>query len=65
MLGKRPDLIVRAKTGRKDDSGSDIFMTVGAAWKFRNGSGFNVRISALPVPFDGHLMLSEPKDNDR
>jgi hypothetical protein len=58
----RPSYTVRAKTGRKDDSDRDIFVTVGAAWPFGSGEGFNVRINMLPVNFDGTLMLVPPKE---
>jgi len=58
----RPAFNVRAKTGRKDDGGNDIFTTVGAAWPFNSGDGFNIRINMLPVNFDGQLMLVPPKD---
>jgi hypothetical protein len=60
--GRKPDMIVRAKTGRQDGDQKDIFVTVGAAWAFQNGTGYNLRINSLPVPFDGSLMLVEPKD---
>ena len=60
--GSRPLYNVRAKTGRKDDSGNDIFTTVGAAWPFNQGDGLNVRINMLPVNFDGTLMLVPPKE---
>ena len=53
---------VRAKTGRKDEGGSDIFVTVGAAWPFNSGDGFNVKINTLPIGFDGTLMLVLPKE---
>ena len=58
--GSKPSFNIRAKTGRKDDQGNDIFMTVGAAWPFNNGNGFNIKINSLPVPFDGTLMMVEP-----
>ena len=60
--GSRPLYNVRAKTGRKDEHDKDIFMTVGAAWSFNSGDGLNVKIDALPVNFDGFLMLVPPKD---
>jgi hypothetical protein len=60
--GSRPLYNVRAKTGRKDGEGKDIFTTVGAAWSFDSGDGLNVRLNLLPVNFDGHLMLVPPKD---
>ena len=58
----RPGYTVRAKTGRKDESDRDIFVTVGAAWPFGSGDGFNVRLNMLPVNFDGTLMLVPPKE---
>jgi hypothetical protein len=60
--GNRPIYNVRAKTGRKDENGNDIFTTVGAAWPFNQGDGLNVKINLLPVNFDGQLMLVPPKD---
>ena len=60
----RPAYNVRAKTGRKDGEGKDIFTTVGAAWPFKQGDGLNVRINLLPVNFDGQLMLVPPRDAD-
>jgi hypothetical protein len=63
--GQRPAYIVRAKTGRQDGDGKDIFVSVGAAWHWQNGSGFNVKIDTLPVAFDGYLLLAEPKDDDQ
>ena len=59
----RPAYTVRAKTGRKDGEGNEIFATIGGAWPFNNGEGFNVRINVLPVNFDGTLMLVPPKDD--
>jgi hypothetical protein len=58
----RPAYNVRAKTGRKDESDRDVFVTVGAAWPFGSGEGFNVKINMLPVNFDGQLMLIPPKE---
>lgn len=61
--GSKPSFNIRAKTGRKDGEGNDIFMTVGAAWPFQNGTGFNIKVNSLPVPFDGTLMMVEPRDD--
>jgi hypothetical protein len=62
MAGKQPTHTVRAKTGRKDDDGNDIFFQVGVAWPFANGKGFSMKVNALPVGFDGNLLLTENKD---
>ena len=61
--GNMPTFNVRAKTGRKTEGGDDIFTTVGAAWEFKNGTGYSVKINSLPVPFDGTLIMVEPKDD--
>jgi hypothetical protein len=63
-MASRPTHVVRANTGRKDQKGNDVFMTVGAVWPFERGDGFNIRINALPVPFDGHLMVVPSKDEE-
>ncbi len=63
--GNKPAYVVRAKTGRQDADQKDIFVTVGAAWHWERGNGFNVKIDTLPVAFDGYLLLAEPKDDDR
>lgn len=60
--GQQPTHQVRAKTGRKDTEGNDIFFNVGAAWPFRNGDGFSIKLNAVPVGFDGTLLLSPVKD---
>lgn len=64
MSGSKPDMLVHAKTGRKDEDQRDIFTCVGAAWRWKQGSGFNLRINSLPVPFDGTLMLAEPREGE-
>jgi hypothetical protein len=63
--GSKPAFNVRAKTGRKDAEDRDIFVTVGAAWPWNSGNGYNVKIDTLPVNFDGYLLLTEPKDDER
>jgi hypothetical protein len=63
--GSKPAFVVRAKTGRQDGQDRDIFVTVGAAWSWENGRGYNVKIDTLPVNFDGYLLLAEPKDDER
>ena len=59
----RPAYNVRAKTGRKDENDRDIFVTVGAAWPFGSGEGFNIKVNMLPINFDGQLMLVPPKED--
>ena len=63
--GGRPSFSLKAKTGRQDGEGVDIFMPVGVAWHWTEGEGFVLRLNALPVAFDGMVMMSPIKDNDR
>lgn len=35
---------------------------IGAAWPTRNGKGFNVRLTVIPVNWDGRLTLVEADD---
>jgi hypothetical protein len=63
--GAKPAFMVRAKTGRQDAQERDIFVTVGAAWPWERGNGYNVKIDTLPVAFDGYLLLAEPKEDER
>jgi len=62
--GNRPAFIARAKTGRKDAEDRDIFINVGAAWRWQNGHGYSMRLDTLPIGFDGHLLLTEPRDDE-
>jgi hypothetical protein len=57
-----PTHSVRAKSGRKDAEGNDIFFQVGVGWTYRNGEGISLKLAALPVGFDGTLLVSPVKD---
>lgn len=62
MSGRRPDYTVKAKSGQKDEKDKDILMSAGAAWTFTsNGGGISIVVNALPVPFDGKLVLFPTK----
>jgi hypothetical protein len=63
-VANKPDYVVRAKTGRRDNEGKDIFFTVGAAWSFPHSEGFSIKVQSLPVGFDGTLLVSPAKDDD-
>jgi hypothetical protein len=65
MAGQMPDYNVRARTGRKDDQDKDIFMTAGVAWEFKSGRGVNIQINALPIGFDGYLMVVPVPTDER
>jgi hypothetical protein len=63
--GSRPTFTLKAKTGRQDGEGADIFMSVGVAWEWAQGGGYMLRFNATPIPFDGVVMMSPIKDDDR
>ena len=62
MTTNTPDFIVYGVTqqaGKKD-----ILTRVGGAWKHTKGDGINVQIRALPLNFDGKIVLFPPKDDE-
>jgi hypothetical protein len=59
--GAMPTHNVRARTGRKDGD-NDILQTVGVAWKHQNGDGYNIQLNAIPIDFDGFLLVIEKRD---
>ena len=63
MTTNTPDFIVYGVTqqaGKKD-----ILTRIGAAWKHKKGDGgINVQIRALPLNFDGKIVLFPPKDDE-
>jgi hypothetical protein len=55
-----PDFFVYGVTqqaGRKD-----ILTRIGAAWRHQKGDGINLQIRALPLNFEGKIVLFPPKD---
>ena len=57
-----PDFIVYGVTqqaGKKD-----ILTRIGAAWRHQKGDGINLQIRALPLNFDGKIVLFTPKDDE-
>jgi hypothetical protein len=59
--GSMPTHNVRARTGRKDGD-QDILTTVGVAWRHERGDGFNLQLNALPIGFDGFLLVIERRE---
>ena len=53
---RRPVYIVRAK----ESPDSDRWLSIGAAWDFRDGEGFVVRIQSTPLQWDGSCILVPP-----
>jgi hypothetical protein len=37
--------------------------TIGAAWRFKQGEGYVVRLQMIPVNWDGSCVLVPPKDD--
>ena len=61
-MSNEPVLIAYAvKKARK--SGKTLWTRIGAAWPHETGAGLTVIIEALPLKFDGRIVLLEPKDD--
>ena len=41
-----------------------VWTRLGAAWAHKDGPGFNIELEALPLNFDGRIVLMPPKDGD-
>jgi hypothetical protein len=59
MKGARPVFVARAKQG----SDSEYLTTIGAAWEFKEGEGYVVRLHFIPL--DGVFILVTPKKGDK
>jgi hypothetical protein len=62
MSNKKPTLIaysVREREGQKA-----IWTTIGAAWPHGKGIGLSIQLEALPLNFDGRIVLREPAEDD-
>lgn len=57
--GNRPSHTVYYVTDQGEDRKS--WAPVGAAWPHKDGKGFNIRLDAIPVGFNGNLTVREPK----
>lgn len=56
----KPSLI--AFSVREREKGKKpVWIRLGAAWAHREGEGYNLELEALPVNFDGRLVLMPPK----
>lgn len=58
--GSKPVFNARAKT----DPQSDFMITIGAAWEFREGEGYVVKLQTLPMNWDGTFILVPPREAD-
>ena len=57
--GDKPVFNARAR----QDPDSEHMTTIGAAWKFKQGEGYVVKLQSLPVNWDGSLILVPPKED--
>jgi len=55
-----PDFIVYGVT--RQAGKKDILTRIGAAWKHQKDDGINAQIRALPLNFEGKIVLFPPKD---
>ncbi|MDF2233153.1 hypothetical protein P2H44_11380 [Albimonas sp. CAU 1670] len=58
--GEKPAFRARAKT----HPDQEFMTTIGAAWRFRDGDGYVVRLESVPVNWDGSFLLVPPKDDE-
>ena len=62
MTTNTPDFIVYGVTqqaGKKD-----ILTRIGGGWKHQKGDGINLQIRALPLNFEGKIVLFPPKSDE-
>lgn len=57
--GDKPVFNVRAR----QEPDSEYMTTIGAAWRFKQGEGYVVRLQMIPVNWDGSCVLVPPKDD--
>ena len=46
----------------KGEADKSVWQEIGAAWKNKDGKGFNLQFKALPLP-EAEIVLREPKTN--
>ena len=60
MTTNTPDFVVYGVTPTEKGK-KDILTRLGAAWKHQKGDGINLQIRALPLNFEGKIVLFPPK----
>ena len=60
MKGNKPTLIAYAVKEPSAAEQKAIWTRIGAAWPHENGSGYSIRLDALPL--DGRIVLVEPAE---
>lgn len=58
--GDKPLFRVRAST----EPNSDFMTTIGAAWPFKEGTGYVLRLTHMPVNWDGTCILVPDAKDD-
>ena len=58
-MSKKPALF--AYTVREREGQKAVWTRIGAAWPHSSGAGYSVQLEALPLNFDGRIVLTEPK----
>jgi hypothetical protein len=61
-MSKKPTLYaysVKEREGQKS-----VWTKIGAAWPHEKGNGFSIQLEALPLNFDGRIVLTEPKADE-
>ena len=63
MSNNKPTLF--AYSVRERGRGQTAVRTrIGAAWPHDNGNGLSIQLEALPLNFDGRIVLTEPKADE-
>lgn len=63
MTTNNPDFIVYGST-ETEKGKKDILTRIGAAWRHQKGDGINLQIRALPLNFQGKIVLFPPKADE-
>lgn len=56
--GGKPAFVARAR----QVPDKDFMVTIGAAWPFKDGEGFVVKLQQTPIAWDGSFLLVPPKE---
>jgi hypothetical protein len=59
-MANKPDFIVRTR----QEPGSEFMMNIGAAWKWKKGEGYVVKLYARPLKWDYTFVLSPRKEGE-
>ena len=62
-MSKKPTLIAYSVKERGENQ-KPVWIKLGGAWPHENGNGFTIQLDALPLNFDGRIVLTEPKQDE-